>query len=290
MENVGIPNGSSNQQPMSQSPTSVADSFELDLDNTKSLELLEFGTVHLILADLLGGVSLFSVISDLGSVPAVEKSKNAVSGSAASPPIPHSPTFLRAPMTGGRVIRSCEELSDDNYSLPERSVAGMLVDLYFKYVDPLYPFVYEAKFRQTLEETYNRKHQFDGTKDRTKVPWLALLNLVLAFGSDYVDLPLEKTHSLSQLFGSRGNELIISVCFEIGSLEVLQALLLLSIHLLTNMQLNRCWVSVGCLLRTAQGLGLHLDPTKWNIPPLEKEMRKRLWWGIYSLDRYLIAL
>jgi hypothetical protein len=229
------------------------------------------------------------VISDLGSVPAVEKSKNVVAGSAPSPSIPHSPAFLRAQMIGGRVIRSCEELSDDNYSLPGRSVAEMLVDLYFKYVDPLHPFVYEAQFRQTLAETYDRQQgQFEGTKDRTKVPWLALLNLVLAFGCDYVDLPLEKTHSLSQLFGSRGNELIISVCFEIGSLEVLQALLLLSIHLLTNMQLNRCWASVGCLLRTAQGLGLHLDPTTWNIPPLEKEMRKRLWWGIYSLDRYLI--
>jgi hypothetical protein len=39
---------SSNQQPMSLSPTSVADSFELELDNTKSLELLEFGTIHFI--------------------------------------------------------------------------------------------------------------------------------------------------------------------------------------------------------------------------------------------------
>lgn len=48
VEDAGIHNGSSNQQPMSLSPTSVADSFELELDNTKSLELLEFGTIHFI--------------------------------------------------------------------------------------------------------------------------------------------------------------------------------------------------------------------------------------------------
>jgi hypothetical protein len=88
------------------------------------------------------------------------------------------------------------------------------------------------------------------------------------------------------MFAGRASELIHSVAFETVTLEVLQAQLLMSIHLLTDMQLNRCWANIGSLLRAAQALGLHLDPTDWNISPLEKELRKRLWWGIYWLDRY----
>jgi hypothetical protein len=215
-----------------------------------------------------------------------------VNKSATSPSrsIVRSPSIIQPSPTGVGVVRSTDELPDEDFQLPERSIAEMLTENFFKYVYPFFPFVDEPTFRTQLAHTYDQKHHSrDVCKDRQHIPWLSLMNLVFAFGCDYVDLPLLKIQSLSRIFAGRANDLIISVCFEIGTLEVLQSLLLLSIHLLSNMQLNKCWASVGCLVRTGQGLGLHLDSSQWNITPLEKEMRKRLWWGIYCLDRYYLA-
>jgi Fungal specific transcription factor domain len=44
------------------------------------------------------------------------------------------------------------------------------------------------------------------------------------------------------------------------------------------------WIVLGMVLRTAQSIGLHRDPSNFSIPPFDAEMRRRLWWHIVSLD------
>ena len=273
----------SNETGFPLSPTSVKD--VLELDDSQSFEVLEFGKYPDFRPQVLivGGVSLFSAVSDLGSIPATDHTNRNISSPSRSIRSPSN--IIQPSLSGNGVVRSSRELPDDVFALPERPVAELLSELFFRHVYVFYPFVDEKCFREQLSKTYEEKNS-DAFRDRRHVPWLSLMNLVFAFGCDYVDLPLLKIHSLARIFAGRANDLIISVCFEIGTIQVLQSLLLLSIHLLSTMQLNKCWASVGCLLRTGQGLGLHLNPDDWNIPPLEKEMRKRLWWGIYCLDRY----
>jgi hypothetical protein len=235
-----------------------------------------------------GGVSLFTAVSDLGSNPTADSLSKPGSAPSPSQTLPRSPSIVSSSQNTGGVVRSSDELPDADFSLPEQGIAEMLTDLFFKHVYQFYPYVDETTFRDQLATTYNdyERSEQQINRDREHVPWLSIMNLVFAFGCDFVDLRLEKIQSLSRIFASRANDLIISVCFEVGTLEVLQALLLLTIHLLSSMQLNKCWASVGSLVRTGQGLGLHLDPSEWRIPQMEKEMRKRLWWGIYCLDRF----
>lgn len=45
-----------------------------------------------------------------------------------------------------------------------------------------------------------------------------------------------------------------------------------------------CWTTTGLAIRIAQGLGLHRDGTRFGLPPLEVEMRRRVWWACCSLD------
>ena len=140
----------------------------------------------------------------------------------------------------------------------------------------------------TMKPSAVRK-RFDSTYTTTQasrdIPWQATLNLVFAFGTDYLDLPLREIYEMSQTFARRATELILSVCFDIATIEVVQALLLLTGHLQSNMQFNKMWTSFGSIVRTARALGLHIDPTSWRISSIEKELRKRLWWGIYAYDR-----
>jgi Fungal specific transcription factor domain len=226
--------------------------------------------------------SLYSAVSDLGSL-----LTNEGRGREGGPSLSNRPASMYLnPMPGGRVIRTYEELADDNFLLPQRNIANKLVEGFFRYATLYAPYVPEAPFRESMSIYYGERQRHPRPVNKKQVTWLALMNLVLAYGCDYIqDLPLSKLYTLSQMFSRRAGELIHSVASRTVTLEVLQAQLLISIHLLTDMQLNRCWAYIGNLLREAQALGLHLDPTDWNIPPLEKELRKRLWWGIYWFDK-----
>ncbi|KAJ5784447.1 uncharacterized protein N7503_009659 [Penicillium pulvis] len=44
------------------------------------------------------------------------------------------------------------------------------------------------------------------------------------------------------------------------------------------------WTLNGILLRTAQWMGLHCDGERFNLPPLECELRRRLWYQIIGCD------
>lgn len=183
----------------------------------------------------------------------------------------------RSARTGG-VIRGQNELKTDNFARPPRGLAGKLVDAFFEHVFPLYPFVHEPTFRRQFAASYD-------TQQQMSIPWQSSLNLIFAFGCDYLDLPLTQIYTMSQEYHRRGAELILSVCFDTSTVEVVQALLLLSGHLQSNMQFNRLWASMGCIVRTAQGLGFHVDPGNWQMSAIEKELRRRLWWGIYEMDQ-----
>lgn len=170
-------------------------------------------------------------------------------------------------------------LHDNCFVLPQRSLAYRLVDLFFDHVYPLLPLVHEPSFRKELDALY------DDGKSAT-VAFRSLANVIFAYGCDYLELDLTRTHQLSQDFHERATDLILLVCYELATLEVVQALLLVTLHLNSTMEFHRMWINTGLLVRTAQALNLHLDPSDWNMCMIEKELRKRLWWSIYSLDRY----
>lgn len=65
-------------------------------------------------------------------------------------------------------------------------------------------------------------------------------------------------------------------------------MLLLCHYLQGTQDLDMCWIFVGRLTRLAIGIGLHAShPNEDQLKPLEKELRKRLWWGCVVLDRTL---
>ncbi|KAF5679599.1 transcriptional activator of allantoin GABA catabolic [Fusarium heterosporum] len=49
------------------------------------------------------------------------------------------------------------------------------------------------------------------------------------------------------------------------------------------------WAVMGMLASTAVNLGLHLNPSLWNIPPAQIYLRRRLSFFIFALDKWLAA-
>jgi hypothetical protein len=79
-----------------------------------------------------------------------------------------------------------------------------------------------------------------------------------------------------------------------GSLELVQTLLLTAQYLQSTQMWGMCWNLVGLAVRLAQGIGLHLNPSDsskhsgaQSSSLLDEEMRRRVWGGCVTLDRYV---
>ncbi|KAK5193429.1 hypothetical protein LTR99_006981 [Exophiala xenobiotica] len=219
-----------------------------------------------------GEVSIHSALADFGVAP------SGTSPSDTTTEMPNSDMSFRD--ADADIREENFPLDDNSFALPPRTLAYRLVDLFFDNVAPILPLVHEPTFRKDLDALY--EHDKSGS-----IAFRSLINVVFAYGCDYLDLELTRTYELSQDFHERATDLILLVCYELASLEVVQALLLVTLHLNSSMQFHRMWINTGLLVRTAQALNLHLDPSEWNISMIEKELRKRLWWSIYSLDRFI---
>lgn len=74
-------------------------------------------------------------------------------------------------------------------------------------------------------------------------------------------------------------------------LETIQARLGQCLYLLSSSRANECWYSFGTALQLVAAVGLH---RKWYAKMsrdgstyLERELRKRIFWSAYTLDKYL---
>ncbi|KAJ5692372.1 hypothetical protein N7462_001795 [Penicillium macrosclerotiorum] len=158
-------------------------------------------------------------------------------------------------------------------SAPSGLIEQAFIDAYFRNYHTSYPFVHEPTFRAQFNEPSLRPH---GTA------WQILLNTILALGawsigddSSYIDITFyqEARAYLQQ-----------ASVFETGNLTLVQALLLLSNYAQKRNKPNTGWNYLGLAVRMAMSLGLHKEFPGWKISLLQREIRRRLWWGVFIFD------
>ncbi|OAL20910.1 hypothetical protein AYO22_08538 [Fonsecaea multimorphosa] len=176
--------------------------------------------------------------------------------------------------------------SDDPFGLPSRFVADRLVDAYFKHRHPLNPYLHEGTFRQRYRRLWLSQDLGGEEATQQSLAWYGLVNLVFAFGSDHANVTGRSAGDRSRYF-KRAKTLLVSGMLQVSTIELVQALLLMGQYLHGALELNNCWTVIGLAIRTAQGLGLHLNPATFTSDKIEQEVRKRVWWGCFVLDRVL---
>ncbi|KAI8643426.1 fungal-specific transcription factor domain-containing protein [Parasitella parasitica] len=85
---------------------------------------------------------------------------------------------------------------------------------------------------------------------------------------------------------------LLSIVYKRSMISTVQALMLLSMfmgHGENDDEDTSHWFITGMAIRMAQDLGLHRDCSKWLIPDYEIELRKRIWFGAYLMDRWVAA-
>ncbi|PYH95086.1 putative fungal-specific transcription factor [Aspergillus ellipticus CBS 707.79] len=168
-------------------------------------------------------------------------------------------------------------LSADPPRLPPREVADRLLAQYHACIHAVLPIIHWPSFTAQYHEVYQA-----GTLLGVPREWAAVLFGVFACGC---------LHTLETNREQEGKEFVKVSCGVIDvwqdsfTLDQARAALLVSIFLYEVNSQSASWVWIGSAIRVAQEIGLHLESGPWST--IEGEMRKRLWWGMYTWDRLL---
>ncbi|KAF1811750.1 hypothetical protein P152DRAFT_466987 [Eremomyces bilateralis CBS 781.70] len=173
--------------------------------------------------------------------------------------------------------------SSEYTPLPKKEFADKLLTQYYNSVHRHTPLLHWPTFRQDVDRLYE-KGSFIGTKQ----VWMALFFAVLANGTvqsqeissggDVSD-EVEGTNFLkiaAKMINTWTDEIVI---------DHVRTTLLVSIFLIERNLKSAGWVWHGMAVRMSQETGLHCETGPW--PLVDGELRRRVWWGVYSWDRLL---
>ncbi|KAH7398141.1 fungal-specific transcription factor domain-containing protein [Pyrenochaeta sp. MPI-SDFR-AT-0127] len=171
------------------------------------------------------------------------------------------------------------------YSLPSRETMRMLLEEYFNSVHWFSLVIYEPRFRSRFESIQ------DGHAYPSQKSFLLLLSTVLGMGAWYksqrtgpdTDNAEEdwRGWSLSLVQGA-GSQL--TYLMDQSSIASVQACILLGSYYVYHGKPNLSFALLGATIRTAQAIGLHRHPLRGGVSTIEE--RKRVWWTIYTWDRF----
>lgn len=78
--------------------------------------------------------------------------------------------------------------------------------------------------------------------------------------------------------------------FEDGDITSIQALLLITVFMLTVAKRNAAWAFFGMAVRSAYALGLHRKETNLSFAPSERRTRRNIWKSLYVMDCFISAM
>ncbi|KIY71796.1 hypothetical protein CYLTODRAFT_418512 [Cylindrobasidium torrendii FP15055 ss-10] len=179
----------------------------------------------------------------------------------------------------------------ENISYPSPAVADELVSIYFTTIHRTFPLLHQHDFLQRYMRAMTAKQDGLPITDTT---FLALLFSVFACGacigrkkgkaqndsngSPTIFYGVNYYESAQTLFWMSSGQ---------SKLEHVQCLILLAVCNVTWNTLAQGWLNTGQAIRRGQDLGIHRSPRPQQFSQFDKEMRRRVWWCVYCIDRLL---
>lgn len=164
--------------------------------------------------------------------------------------------------------------STRNADLSLNLCVGQLVSAYFASYHTSYPFVHEATFRAQYHHLIPRPDSSS---------WDLLLQAVIALGA-WACAEEQQTGVDEALFRRTKALAHHSSVVECASMTLVTALTLMSNLAQKSNRPNTGWNFLGLAVRMALSLGLHRELADWKISLFEREMRRRVWWGLFIHD------
>lgn len=176
-----------------------------------------------------------------------------------------------------RQVQPSSFITENGPALPPKPLADRLLSQYHTYVHSVLPIIHWPSFTADYQEVYQR-----GTLRGSLREWAAVLFGVFACGVMHTLDSNKQKDAQAYLLVS---QTIVDMWLDDFSLDQARVSLLASIALYEMNSRSSSWVWLGSAVRIAQDIGLHIESGPWSA--VEREMRRRLWWGIYAWDRYV---
>lgn len=163
--------------------------------------------------------------------------------------------------------------------LPPKHMADHLIRSYYSCVHMVIPIIHWPTFEQEYDAVYKA-----GSLNGVPAVWSSLLFSMLAVGVIFsTDPSVQRPHRGKDFISTSRS--LIDLWNDEFVLDHARSAVLVSIFL-SEMNLNSAaWTWLSAAMRISQDIGLHIETGPW--PVIEGEMRRRVWWGIYTWDRML---
>jgi len=163
--------------------------------------------------------------------------------------------------------------------LPPRQTTDHLLRAYYASAHTMFPILHWHTFQAAVDEVYSV-----GDMRQLSPAWLSMFFAVLAVGSLFSSSPNnERFYRPAELIDE--SRKLMDPWNNEYSLDNVRTLTLTSICLNEMNLKSAAWSWLGTAVRAGQDLGLYSESGPW--PVIEGEMRRRLWWTMYILDRSL---
>ncbi|KAB8231742.1 putative C6 transcription factor [Aspergillus alliaceus] len=177
-----------------------------------------------------------------------------------------------------------EELLAKGAEPPNDEMGSRILTTYLARVHTRYPFLdrrellrlHEARWRltKTKREELSKAEKFG----------IFQLYIVYAIGATFLQLSERYSYTPPERFYMTALQQVSAMC-EARSIENIKAMTLLVVYHLRSASSQGMWYMIGLAMRTAIDLGLHRKANEANLDPFTAQLRRRLFWTVYYLER-----
>ena len=207
------------------------------------------------------------------------------------------PDFIRV----GEADPGMASISDIVAILPPRPVAAFLINVFFKHATSFYYYVDRRWLDEILDHIYTNMTELS-PKDVTAV---CVMLMVLAVGTQYVHLESPKRQSgrstdVSSTFDAQNSwefdigsafyrqvAKLLSEIIHAGSVLSVQVFLLLGLYALPIDASGLSYIYLNMAIKIAIQNGMHRKSSRSIFDASTKEMRLRIWWIAYCMERFV---
>ncbi|CAB16735.1 Transcription factor [Schizosaccharomyces pombe] len=168
--------------------------------------------------------------------------------------------------------------------LPPPEVSDFLIKSFYGHVQANFFFFHETllRYRLNLIMSFQNPSVDPG--------FLCLLMMIFALGSMFAHMEIR---SASNPFDNPGKQffdtarLLLPQVIQQCKPSLVQASILMGLYLQSTLSQKSSYTYFGLSLSAAVANGLHRSCENPNIDPKTKELRNRLWWSVYTMDRLI---
>ncbi|KAL4736688.1 hypothetical protein BDV11DRAFT_211047 [Aspergillus similis] len=191
----------------------------------------------------------------------------------------HQVPFVDAPLFENLILDSSHSLRSYFVAeLPPRGYADQLVDIYWRYVEPIEPILDHQRFVANYEKIYSTSGGPPCTRSDL---WLCILNSVFALAVQRQEhIPPQQRNEQANRFFLRAWALLpADLLWRPASLELLQGLILMNRYLHCTDNPQKTWMSAGVAIRMAQTMCGPRGESK------DEALKLKVWASCVALDR-----